>query len=161
MTLAQVEDFQLADRSRALVSVATKWDEIATCLTGGPAWMTEPVAEAVLVSMLRPFAHPLIGSEILLDLGRALRDAVNARSTYEVSGFLPDHIDLKYPDGYDREDVEQLLDSDIDSALWPLLSAQAVSCAECRRVKCDVTRWKPVVHGMRCAEHVVVLAGPR
>lgn len=155
-------DFGLADRKTALLCWAERHDQIRDSLSAGPNWMYEHDAETSILAAVRPLAHPLLDDETVSDLFHTLRVCVSHKITFEQDGLagLPDEFDDLFPgSAYDPELVEQVLDSNINHALWPLLTASTMFCTECARTKPDVLDWQPPVHGLRCAVHVVVLAG--
>jgi hypothetical protein len=152
-----IEDLSVEDRATALVCWASRWDDIHAQLSSGPGRMTDDIAEAALVAAVVPLAHPLLGRDTLYDLIRDLRDAVSQQSAYQHGGWYPEDWDEKYGRVTD-EQAEQMLEDDINAALWPLLSAQSFSCHECKRVRPDVTTWQPVVYGLRCDDHRLLLA---
>lgn len=158
-----LEDFEVEDRARALVCFAARWDELHATLTGsGYGWMTNDRADDALIGAVLPYVHPLLTADRanLADLFGTLRQSVADRDAYQTFGVLPAHLESEFGDTYDRSRADEALDNDIDLALWPLLSAQALSCAECRRVRQDVTAWEPCEpQSGRCRTHRLVLAG--
>lgn len=152
-----IEDLAVEDRAKALVCWASRWDDVHAQLSSGPGRMSDDIAEAALVAAVAPLAHPLLDRSTIHDLIRDLRDAVSQQSAYELGGFYPEAWDEKYG-RVGAEQAEQMLEDDINLALWPLLSAQSMSCHECRRVRADVTTWQPVVHALRCDDHRLILA---
>lgn len=159
---ATLQDLNVEARTRSLVCWANRWDEVLSVLTGGGhGHLPDDQAEASLVQSISHFAHPLLDAATLRDLALALRDACNARTNYELYGYLPEHLDGRFPDGAHAEDIDTALDNDVDLALWPLLTGLSTvhACTECIRLRQDVTTWAATEQGSsRCGLHRLVLA---
>lgn len=151
-----INDLSTEDRATALVVWASRWDEFADSLSCDPFFDDHRIL-AVLTAAAGMFAHPLLtAADTLTELMFALRSAVNARDVYSTAGFLPDHIDEQIGDTYNRSQVEDLLDDDVDSALFPLLTGSTMPCWECKRTKSHVSRWQPATSGRRCEDHRLI-----
>lgn len=155
-------DFGLADRRTALLCWAERWGEINDSLTAGNNWLYQPSAEQTMLAAIRPLAHPLLDDQTVADLFEVLRVNVSHKVTFELDGLagLPDEFSELFPgSAYDPEVVMGVIEDNINLALWPLLTAQSLHCTECARTRSDVLDWKPPAYGLRCEQHLVVLAG--
>lgn len=152
-----IEDLSVEDRATALVCWASRWDDIYQQLTSGPGHMSDQLADEALIAAVTPLAHPLLGRDHIDGLIRDLLAAINQKALYDLGSFLPEGWEEKYG-RLDFERATEMLEDDINGALWPLLTAQTLSCSECRRLRPDVTTWNPVVYGLRCTDHRLLLA---
>jgi hypothetical protein len=159
------EQMKLADRASALRCWASRWDAMIDLFDGTYQRdsLTPHDAQDVLVAAAAAWAHPMLDRGTLRELMRDLRDVVGAYDRYLTYGILPDtleeHPSNLHGDGMSDEMACELMESDIDQALFPLLTALPMPCTECRRTRGDVTTWsgpKPGL-GMRCEQHRLII----
>jgi hypothetical protein len=161
------EQMKLADRATALRCWASRWDAMIGVFDDDTTirhdGVTEQDAQDMLVAAAAAWAHPMLDRGTLRELMRDLRDVVGAYDRYLSGGWLPDTLE-DHPsnlcgDGMSDEMACELMESDIDQALFPLLTALPMPCTECRRTRGDVTTWsgpKPGF-GMRCEQHRLII----
>jgi hypothetical protein len=153
----------ISDRAVTLVAFARTYTQMIDGLSAYHQ-MSEKVAQDRLNQSIAVHAHPLLDTGTVAELFAELRTAIGAQDNWNTYGYLPDHLDGVFPDGSSTEAIEQALQTDIDLALFPLLTGLSTvhACTECQRVKYDVTTWNAVERGSRrCSAHRLVLAGQR
>lgn len=148
----RVTDLDL--RATMLRCIAEKWDQTIFDHDDRYGHTAVRTVTRTLEDSAMEYAHPLLPRETIREWLEALRDATNALRDYELNGISPvDDEDLA---GYSDNMILNLLNQDIDDALYPLLhgTTPGNACFECRRTHANVTTWRERLAGSsRCEAH--------
>lgn len=143
-------------KADALRVIAERWDDMHDRLTAGQGLTPDDATDA-LIALSRGFAHRDLDAEATYEWMTELRDAVGKLCGYELGLVGREDVADWQPDD---ETCLSLLNSDIDSALFPLLMGVTVAhvCRECRRTLTDVRRWEQMSDGSLCSYHAILFA---